>query len=178
MLSLAAGTWAYDPQHSSIAFVVRHAGIATVRGVFTDIKASMVVDEKTATSSADIRVASLATGSDDRDYHLRSEDFFNAEEFPHITFRSNSFELDGDQITIRGHLVIKETSRPIELTGIYGGIVVDPFGTTRAGFSLRGTISRKDYGIVWNAALEAGGVLVSDKVNIEIEAEFIAPESQ
>lgn len=138
----------------------------------------MQVSDNDIASSAEIKVASIATGSDDRDDHLRSEDFFNAVEFPRITFRSSSSVIDGDDITVKGHLAIKEFSQPIELTGSYGGTVVDPFGTTRAGFSLKGTISRKDFGIVWNAALEAGGVLVSDKVNLEVEAEFIAPEIQ
>ena len=175
---LTAGTWTLDPALSEVAFTVRHAGISKVRGVFEQTAAQLQAGETVEDSSvrATVQIESINTKNEGRDGHVKGEEFFDAAKHPEMVFESTELTADGEDITLAGNLTIKGETRPVTFTGEFGGVAVDAFGTTRAGFSAAATISRKDFGITWNAALEAGGVMVSDKVKIEIDAEFTAPE--
>lgn len=179
MAELTTGTWNYDAAHSEVGFTVRHAGITKVRGTFEQVDAQLVIAENIADSTvkATAQIASVSTNNADRDGHLRSGDFFDADTHPEMTFESTSFELDGEDLTVAGNLTIKGETRPVTFNGEFTGAVVDAFGATRAGASLTTTISRKDFGITWNAAIEAGGVMVSDKVVINLDVAFTAPEA-
>ena len=178
--ALTTGTWNLDPAHSEVSFTVRHAGISKVRGTFGEFDATLVVGESLAESSvtADIQLASISTKDENRDGHLKSADFFDVETFPVMSFRSTGLKGEPGQFTMVGELSIKGVTKEVELDAEFGGQAVDPFGATRAGFSATTTISRKEFGITWNAALEAGGVLVSDKVKIEIDAAFVLPAAE
>lgn len=173
MSDLTPGTWTLDPAHTSVAFTVRHAGISKARGQFTDVEGELVVAEggEDLAFTATLKTESISTSNPDRDAHLKSADFFDVENNPTITFRST--ELKGD--TLHGELTINGITKPVELDFAYEGAATDPFGVYRAGFTGETTISRKEFGLTWNAALEAGGVLVADSVKISIEAEFTAP---
>ena len=173
MSDLTPGTWTLDPAHTSAAFTVRHAGISKARGQFTDVEGELVVAEggEDLAFTATLKTESVSTSNPDRDAHLKSADFFDVENNPTITFRST--ELKGD--TLHGELTINGITKPVELDFTYEGAATDPFGIYRAGFTGETKISRKEFGLTWNAALEAGGVLVSDEVKILIEAEFTAP---
>lgn len=179
MAELTTGTWNYDSAHSEVGFTVRHAGITKVRGTFDQVEAQLAIAENVAESTvkATVQIASVSTNNADRDGHLRSADFFDAENHPAMTFESTSFDLSGEDLTVAGNLTIKGETRPVTFTGEFTGAVVDAFDVTRAGASLSATISRKDFGITWNAAIEAGGVLVSDKVVINLDVAFTAPEA-
>lgn len=173
MSDLTPGTWTLDPAHTTVGFTVRHAGISKVRGTFGDLKGTLVVGQggDDLRFEATLQTASVSTGNADRDGHLKSADFFDAETFPEIRFVST--EVSGDSLT--GELTIRDVTKPVTLDFSYEGAATDPFGTYRAGFTGETTISRKEFGLTWNAALEGGGVLVSDEVKIQIEAEFTAP---
>lgn len=173
MSDLTPGTWTLDPAHTSAAFTVRHAGISKARGQFTDVEGELVVAEggEDLAFTATLKTESVFSSNPDRDAHLKSADFFDVENNPTITFRST--ELKGD--TLHGELTINGITKPVELDFAYEGAATDPFGVYRAGFTGETTISRKEFGLTWNAALEAGGVLVADSVKISIEAEFTAP---
>lgn len=170
---LTPGTWTLDAAHSTVGFSIRHAGISRVRGTFGAVTGSLEV----GTSADDLRfnatieMASVDTGNEDRDNHLRSADFFDAAQFPEMTFRTTSVESG----TIHGELTLHGQTRPVELEYEFEGTATDPFGAYRAGFTATTRLSRKDFGLTWNAALEAGGVLVSDEVRVSIEGEFVAP---
>jgi polyisoprenoid-binding protein YceI len=169
MTDLTPGTWTLDPAHTSAAFTVRHAGISKARGQFTDVEGQLVVAEggQDLAFTATLKTESVSTSNADRDGHLKSADFFDVENFPEITFRST--ELKGE--TLHGELTIRDITKPVELEFSYEGAATDPFGIYRAGFTGETKISRKEFGLTWNAALETGGVLVSDKVTIVIEVE-------
>ena len=176
MAQITPGTWTLDAAHSEVGFSVRHAGISKVRGTFQTVTGELQVAEDFAQSSTAVTVdmTSVDTKNADRDGHLKGEDFFDVENHPEMTFRSTEVrDVDGEEFVLVGDLTIRGTTRPVELTAELGGQAVDPFGTTRVGFEATGEISRKDFGLTWNAALEAGGVLVGDKVKIEIAAEFV-----
>ncbi len=177
---LAAGTWNLDPSHSEIGFSVRHAGISKVRGSFTEFDATLTTGESLADSSveATIQIASVSTKDANRDGHLKSADFFDAEQFPTMTFKSTGTKGDAGEFVVVGDLTIRGVTQQVELETELGGQAVDAFGATRVGFFASTTISRKEFGITWNAALEAGGVLVSDKVKIEIDASFVLPTAE
>ena len=174
---VATGTWTLDNSHSEIGFTVRHAGISKVRGQFTDAAATLDLAENVTDSkvNASIKTASFDSGDANRDGHVRGEDFFDVETFPEISFISNTIVPKGGAYELQGDLTIKGITRPVVLETEFNGVAVDPFGNTRAGLSAETTISRKDFGLTWNAVLEAGGVLVSDKVAINLELAFIAP---
>ena len=176
---LTPGTWTFDPAHSEVGFVVRHAGISKVRGSFHDVTADFVVAEQVEDSSIDavIKTASIDTGDESRDAHLRTADFFDVENKPEITFHSTSIQLGGGEGTITGELTINGVTRTVDLDTEFNGGVVDAFEATRAGFEATTTISRKDFGLTWNAAIEAGGVLVSDKVVLNLDVAFTAPQA-
>lgn len=175
--NLTTGTWTLDNSHSEIGFTVRHAGISKVRGQFKDADATLDLAENVADSkvNATIKTASFDSGDANRDGHVRGEDFFDVEKFPEISFVSNAIVAKGDAYELQGDLTIKGVTRPVALETELNGVAVDPFGNTRAGLTAETTISRKDFGLTWNAVLEAGGVLVSDKVAINLELAFIAP---
>ncbi|MGK4065870.1 YceI family protein [Rothia sp. HC945] len=173
---LTPGTWTFDPAHSEVEFTVRHAGISKVRGTFNEVSADLNVGESSSVT-ASVSVGSLDTGNADRDAHVKGSDFFDAENYPEMTFTSTSVESDGEDFTLNGDLTVKGETRPVSFTGEFGGVAVDPFGATRAGFSVATSISRKEFGITWNAALETGGVLVSDKVIISLDVAFVAPSA-
>jgi polyisoprenoid-binding protein YceI len=171
------GTWTLDNSHSEIGFTVRHAGISKVRGQFKDAEATLDLAENVADSkvNATIKTASFDSGDANRDGHVRGEDFFDVETFPEISFVSNAIVPKGDAYELQGELTIKGVTRKVSLETELHGVAVDPFGNTRAGLTAETTISRKDFGLTWNAVLDAGGVLVSDKVAINLELAFIAP---
>jgi len=174
---VTTGTWTLDNSHSEIGFTVRHAGISKVRGQFKEAEATLSLAENVADSkvNATIKTASFDSGDANRDGHVRGEDFFDVEKFPEISFVSNAIVPKGDAYELQGDLTIKGVTRPVALETELHGVAVDPFGNTRAGLTAETTISRKDFGLTWNAVLETGGVLVSDKVAINLELAFIAP---
>ena len=153
--------------------------ISKVRGRFNSFRGAFTVAEVPEESSVEVSIdaASISTDDEQRDGHLRSADFFAVEEHPTMTFTSTAVAFDGEEGTITGELTIKDVTRTVELATDFSGVVVDAFGVTRAGFSAETTISRKDFGITWNAAMEAGGVLVSDKVVISLDVAFTAPQN-
>lgn len=167
------------PLHSHIGFSVRHAAIARVRGVFTDITATAIIDQDINQSEIDvaIQVASIDTQIEARDKHLRSEDFFNVKKYPTMTFVSTSFNLDGEDLTLVGDLTLRGVTKSVELKGTFNGVVDDHMDTTRFGASLTGEISRKDFGVYWNAPLVSGGFAVGDTISLNLEVEFTAPEA-
>ncbi len=178
MLTIPAGVYTLDPTHTEIGFVTRHAGIAKVRGTFREFEGTVTVAENIADSRAvvTIRTASVDTGVAARDNHLRSADFFDAEANPVITFTSTAVTATDDGLTLVGDLTINGVTRSVELETTYNGSATDPFGNKRIGFEARTVISRKDFGLTWNAALETGGVLVADKVTIELEVSAMQTE--
>lgn len=173
---LTNGTWTLDATHTTVGFVVRHAGISKVRGTFQDVDAQLTVAEDLSIEAV-AKVDSINTGVADRDGHLKSSEFFDAEQYPEMTIKTTSVQIDGEDLTIIADLTIKGVTKSVEFTGEFGGVVTDPFGITRTGLTASTTISRKEFGITWNAVLEAGGVMVSDKVVINLEAEFVAPQA-
>jgi polyisoprenoid-binding protein YceI len=172
---LTPGIWTLDMSHSDIGFTVRHAGISKVRGRFTDASATAHVRDSLKDSSlhATVKTASFDSGEPNRDAHVRGADFFDVENFPEMTFRATGVEGGGEDYTLTGDLTIRGITKPVELEVEFTGVAVDPFGATRAGFSAETEISRKEFGLTWNAALETGGFLVSDKVKINLEAALV-----
>jgi polyisoprenoid-binding protein YceI len=175
---ITPGIWTLDMSHSEIGFTVRHAGISKVRGRFTDASAEAHVGPSLASSSlhATVKTASFDSGDANRDAHVRGADFFDVESYPEMTFRATGIEGDGEDYTVTGDLTIRGIAKAVELEVEFTGVAVDPFGATRAGFSAEAEISRKEFGLTWNAALEAGGLLVSDKVKINVEAALVKKE--
>ncbi|AEI13047.1 MULTISPECIES: YceI family protein [Cellulomonas] len=170
---LTAGTWTIDPSHSEAAFTVRHAGISKVRGTIGITGGEITVAEDGASVTATLDPSTVSTGDANRDGHLKSGDFFDVEAFGEWSFTSTDVRQDGGDYVIVGDLTIHGVTQSVELATEFNGVAVDPFGNTRAGFEASTTISRKDFGLTWNAALEAGGVLVSDKVTITLDASAI-----
>src|SRR5919206_2704001 len=173
-------TWQMDPAHSSVEFSVKHMMMTTVRGRFKDVTATLTADEQHPEGccvEVEIDVASIDTGVADRDAHLRGPDFFDAEQYPKITFRSTraegAFEREGDRFRVIGDLVIRDTTMPVVLDCVFEGRGTDPWGKERAGFSARTEIDRREWGLKWNQAIETGGVLVANKVRIDGEVQFV-----
>lgn len=170
-------SWTLDPAHTHVEFAVRHLMIASVKGRFTGVEGTVSMEGdrlETAQVEARIDASTITTGNEQRDTHLRSSDFLSAEQFPSLTFRSTGVAPSGDgALRLAGELSIKEVTRPVELRLSREGVVKDPWGNLRSGFTATGRISRSDFGITWNQALETGGVLVGDEVRITIEAELI-----
>lgn len=171
------GDYVVDPGHSRIGFVARHAAVTKVRGSFNEFEATGYLDGRDPSNShveVTIRAASIDTRNADRDAHLRTNDFFAMDEYPEIRFVSTAVEPAGDAtFRVTGDLTIKSTTRPVTVEFAYTGAAVDPFGNQRVGFEGTTTINRKDWGISWNAALEAGGLLVGEKVVLEFELSAI-----
>ena len=178
-IELTPGTWTLDQAHTEVGFSVRHAGISKVRGAFTEANATLVVGATpdTSTVEATVQTASFDSNDNNRDAHVKGPDFFNVEQYPHMTFKATEVQGTPENFRLSGDLTIKETSKPVIFDVEFGGVAVDPFGATRAGFSATAQISRKAFGITWNAALEAGGVLVGDKVTITIDSAFVLSAS-
>jgi polyisoprenoid-binding protein YceI len=169
--------WVLDRVHSDLTFRIRHMMITNVKGEFGRFDASLVsqgTDFSTAGVDVTIDATSITTGDDQRDGHLKSADFFDVQNFPKLSFKSISFiKVDDDEYKLMGILDIKDVSYEITLDVVFGGISKDPWGTEKLGFSVEGKISRKDFGLTWNAALETGGVLVGDEVKISAEVQFV-----
>lgn len=173
----ATGTYTIDPSHSRIGFVARHAMVTKVRGSFNEFEGSGYFDADNPAKShleLTVQAASIDTRNADRDGHLRSNDFFDMEKYPTISFTSTSVEkVDEENYRVTGDLTVKDVTKPVTVDFEYGGIAVDPFGNTRLGLDGSVKVNRKDWGVNWNAALEAGGVLVSEKVTLEFEVSAI-----
>lgn len=167
--------WVIDPTHSEITFRVKHLMISNVKGEFRKFTAEILGDDFSAASiRASIDAASIFTNEDNRDNHLRSADFFDVENHPELTFEGTSFKkMDDENYLLKGNLTIKGISQEVTFDVEFGGVGKDPWGNEKAGFSLQGKINRKDWGLNWNAALEAGGVLVSDEVRLIAEVQFV-----
>jgi len=178
-IELTPGTWNLDQSHTEVGFTVRHAGISKVRGQFTEAGGTLVVGETLEGSSVEavVKTASFDSNDDNRDAHVKGEDFFNVEQYPEMTFKATGVAGTPGEFKLTGDLTIKDTTLPVVFDVEFGGMAVDPFGSTRAGFSATTQISRKAFGITWNAALEAGGVLVGDKVTINVDAAFVLPSN-
>jgi polyisoprenoid-binding protein YceI len=173
---MSATKWDFDLTHSSINFHVRHLMVSKVHGRFTKWNGTLELDEGDLTkSNIDIWIdaASVETKEDKRDAHLRSPDFLDVENFPLITFKSSRVEKDGDGYKVFGDITIRGTTKPVVLEVEGGEQVKDPWGGTRTGFSAKARLNRKDFGLTWNLALEAGGFVVGDKLDISIEVEAI-----
>lgn len=168
--------WNIDKSHSEVGFAVRHMMISTVRGTFTRYDADISIDPANVEASkvtARIEAASIDTKEEKRDGHLRSPDFFDAEKYPTLTFTSTKVSRSGGDVEVTGNLKIKDQEHPITLKGELVGPSKDPWGNVRVGFSLSGEIDREQFGLTWNQALEAGGVLVAKKVKIVVEAQLV-----
>ena len=172
-------TWTLDPSHSEITFKVKHMMISNVRGEFKSFTASIDGEDfEKSTISATIDAESVFTNANDRDNHLKSADFFDVENYKQLTFAGTSLKkVDDDEYKLTGVLTIKNVSKEVTFDVEFGGINKDPWGNEKAGFSLSGKINRKDWGLNWNAALEAGGVLVSEEVKIQAEVQFVKQTS-
>ncbi len=176
-LADVSGDYAVDLAHTRIGFRARHAMVTTVRGTFTEFEGSAHLDTADPTASrVELRIdaGSLDTGQPDRDVHVRSADFLDVEQFPEITFVSTAVEqVDDDEYTVTGDLTIKGQTRSVAVDFTLTGSAMDPFGNTRVGFEGALALKRSEWGLVWNAALETGGVLVSDKVQLEFDVSVI-----
>jgi polyisoprenoid-binding protein YceI len=176
-LSQLTGTYTLDPAHTRIGFTARHAMVTKVRGAFNEFTGTVVLDganPANSTAAVTIKAASIDTRNEQRDGHLRSNDFLSMEEYPEITFVSTSAKETGEnEFELTGDLTIRGVTNSITIPFTFEGVATDPFGNVRAGFEGSVAISRSDYGISWNAALETGGVLVSDKIVLEFEISAI-----
>jgi polyisoprenoid-binding protein YceI len=176
-------TWQLDPAHSTVEFAVKHMMFTTVRGRFTTFSGTVQVDMQNPNNSrveVTIDAASINTGVADRDAHLRTADFLDVERYPKIIFRSTRVEgahkKEGDRFRVTGDLEIRGKAIPVTLAATFEGMGNDPWGKQRAGFAARSEIDRRDWGLLWNQALETGGILVGNSVKIEVEAQAVAQE--
>ena len=176
-LAALTGAYTIDPAHSTIGFVARHAMVTNVKGKFNDFSGSLQLDgaePSRSTASIDVSMDSIDTGSADRDGHLKSADFFKTDEFPAMTFRSTSVEsAGGDDYRVTGDLSILGVTKPLTIDLEFNGAAKDPFGNERVGFEGKAEILRSEWGLTWNAALETGGVLVSDKIKLNFDISAI-----
>lgn len=165
--------WALDPTHSEVHFKVKHLMITNVTGSFNVINATAEADEKFTNAKVNFTadINSIHTGNEQRDGHLKSGDFFDGEKFPHISFESTNY--NAAEGKIKGNLTIKGVTKPVSMDVEFNGTNKDPWGNFKAGFSLNGKINRADFGLSWNAALETGGVMVSEEVKINAEVQFV-----
>lgn len=177
MLTIAATTWKFDKAHTTIGFDVSHMVIASVDGKFKDFEGTVVTDGnnwESASVNFTAKVNSIDTDNEDRDKHLKSADFFAAEEYPELTFKSKSMEKVGEnKYKLTGDLTIRGITKEVTLDVTHNGTITDPWGNLRSGFSIEGTVDRFDYGLEWDKTLDTGGLVVGSDVDIDIEAEFI-----
>lgn len=174
---MATTKWSLDPTHSELGFKIKHLMITNVSGNFNkfEVMAETPTDDfNDAKVTVDIEVDSINTNNAQRDEHLRNADFFEAEKFPNITFRSTKIEkVDDENYNITGNLTIKETTKSVKLAAEYSGVTRDPWGNIKAGFSLNGKINRKDFGISYNATMETGGVMLGEELKINGEIQLV-----
>ncbi len=170
-----AGTWNIDGMHSEVGFAVRHMMVSKVRGKFTKFSGEVVTADDMLGSSvtAEIELSSIDTGAEQRDGHLRSPDFFDTENYPTMTYRSTGVRPDGGDYVLDGELTLKGVTRQVPLKLEVNGFGPDAYGGTRAGFTATGHINRSDFGMTWNAAIEGGGVVVADRVDLHLEIEAV-----
>jgi polyisoprenoid-binding protein YceI len=170
-----AGTWTIDPVHSEVGFSVRHMMVSKVRGKFTKFTGQLVTADDVLASSvtAEIDLSSIETGAEQRDAHLRSPDFFDTDNHPVMTYRSSAIRAAGNGYLVDGELTLKGVTKSVPLALEINGFGPDAYGGTRAGFTATAEINRQDFGVNWNAAMETGGVVVSDKVTIHLEIETV-----
>ena len=173
---MATTNWHLDPAHSEVTFRVRHLVIATVSGKFTRFSSSVSTegdDFTTANIEFSAETASIDTGVDARDNHLRGDDFFNSEKFPQLTFKSSALKpLGGDRYALEGHLTIRDVTQAITLQVEHGGVAKDPYGNIKAAFEVTGSIKRKEFGLLWDAITETGGAVVSDEVKFHANVQY------
>lgn len=174
---MATTKWALDPTHSEIGFKVKHMMFTNVSGSFKKFEASATSDDdsfENASFEFSGAIDSISTNNTDRDNHLKSAEFFDAEKYPKLAFTSTSFTKNSDgDYTLKGNLSLHGETKPVTLDVEFGGTAKDPWGNIKAGFSITGKINRKEWGLTWNAALETGGVMVSEEVKLNIELQFI-----
>jgi len=175
LADLTPGTWTVDPTHSTVGFTARHLMITKVRGTFTDFDGVVTVADSPLDSSvvANVRLASVDTGNADRDAHLRTADFFDTDQNAEMTLRSTEIREEAGDYVLVGDLTIAGRTRPVEFALAFDGVTVDPFGNTKAGFEASTEINRSDWGLSFNMALETGGVLVSEKVRIDLDIQLV-----
>ena len=171
VVGLTPGTWSVDPSHSAVGFVARHLMVTKVRGRFTSFTGTITIADDALLSKveASVDVSSITTGDDGRDTHLRSADFFEVDQFPTMSFVSTAVRPDGRNYLLDTDLTIKGVTKPVTFELEFDGVETDPWGNTKAGFTAEAEISRKNWGLVWNAALESGGVVVSDKIKLQLD---------
>lgn len=167
--------WTIDPTHTEVGFKVKHMMFTNVKGNFNDYSAEIDFDNdlKEANLQFEAKVNSIFTNNTDRDNHLKSADFFDAEQYPTLNFKSTKIEGDGNEYQITGDLTIKGITKPVTLNGEFSGLMTDPWGNTKVGINLDGKINRKDFGLTYNAALETGGVLVGEDVKLNAEIQLV-----
>ena len=173
---MATTKWAIDPTHSEIGFKVKHMMFTNVSGTFAAYDATITTEDdnfENANFEFSANIDSISTNNLDRDNHLKSAAFFDADNFPKLTFKASSFTKDGDDYEITGDLSIKEVTKPVKFPVEFSGLMKDPWGNTKAGLNIYGKINRKDWGLNWNSALETGGVLVGEEVKLNIELQLI-----
>ena len=174
---MASIKWAIDPTHSEVLFKVKHLMITTVTGSFKkfDLNVETETDDFTTARNLEFTadIESINTNNEQRDTHLKSADFFNGSEYSQLRFVGKKYEGTGDEAKLHGDLTIRGITKPITVNVEFGGIVVDPYGQTKAGFTVNGKISRKEFGLTWNAVTEAGSVVVSDEVKVHAEIQLV-----
>jgi polyisoprenoid-binding protein YceI len=178
-------SWSMDPHHTAVTFSAKHLGVATVRGHFNEITSDLDLDDAndptTGRGSVTIQTASVDTGNQMRDGHIKGADFLDVEKYPTIVFAVKSIAKKGSDYEVTGDLTIKDVTKEITLDYEHNGSVVDPYGNTKVGGTLTGSINRSDWGLVWNVPLGSGGLLVGEKVKLEIDGELgldKAPEAE
>jgi len=175
-INMATTNWQIDPAHSEVTFRVRHLVIATVSGKFDKFSSTVTTegdDFSNANIEFSVETASINTGVDARDNHLRSDDFFNSEKFPLMTFKSTSLKkISGGEYQLDGNLTIRDVTKPISLNVEFGGTATDPYGNHKAAFEVAGKLNRKEFGLRWDAITEAGGAVVSDEVKIHVNVQY------
>jgi polyisoprenoid-binding protein YceI len=168
------GTWVFDPSHSSVEFIARHLMVSKVRGGFGAFSGTVEVADPVTESTVEVTIdaASFTSGDENRDAHVRGEDFLDVERFPNLVFKGSSPRQSGSGWVLPGELTIRDVTRPVELAVEALGVLADPWGNEKAVFSATTEIDREEFGVTWNAALETGGVLVGPKVRIEIDVQL------
>ena len=174
---MATTKWVIDPTHSEIQFKVKHLMITTVTGYFKSFNLEVDTEDEDFTKASRIEftadIDSISTNNEQRDTHLKSDDFFNAEQHKQLVFVGKTYEGSGDDYKLHGDLTIRDITKPVTLNVEYGGIVVDPYGQTKAGFTVDGKINRKDFNLTWDAVTEAGQVVVSNEIKLHCEIQLV-----
>jgi len=174
------GVWSVDPVHSHVGFIARHMMIARVHGAFRDFSAEVTVGENPLDSKvkAVVKTDSVDTGNADRDAFVKSNDFFDVAQFPEMTFESTGFAADGDKYTMTGDLTINGITKPVTFDVEFDGYTGDPWNNHRAGVYAQATVNRNDWGITWNAPLESGGLMLNEKVKLELDLQMVQPKGE